>query len=389
MPLKLSPSQIAFNARGDGKFNKPFKEQVAFFRQKLNLPSQHWDDILTRAHDRAFIVAGAAKADLLQDLRGAVDKAISQGKSIQAFRKDFAGIVQKRGWQGWTGSDTKAGRNWRTKVIYTTNMRSSYAAGRELQLQDPALRRLRPYLKYIHNDTVTNPRHLHVSWSGKVLRHDDPWWDMHKPPNGFGCRCRVVAVSKREFKGDVAPNDGTYSKIDRHGVEHIIPKGIDYGFDYAPGQSNAPLLRQVIAKQDNADWQLARDNVAALVASDVFVGFFNGTQKGEFPIAVLNPRDKTLLKTDNQVVVLSRESVDKHLTKHPEIRVDDYRQIQDVIDNGDVYQQGDERLIYINKEGVTYRAALKRTGDGMKNYFLTLFKNERAKPPGDAVKIER
>ena len=30
---------------------------------------------MTRAHDRAFIVAGAMKADLLADLRGAVDDA--------------------------------------------------------------------------------------------------------------------------------------------------------------------------------------------------------------------------------------------------------------------------------------------------------------------------
>ena len=40
-------------------FNTPFAEQLDFFRQKLNLPSERWDDIQKAAHDRAFIVAGA------------------------------------------------------------------------------------------------------------------------------------------------------------------------------------------------------------------------------------------------------------------------------------------------------------------------------------------
>lgn len=387
MPLKLSPTQVAFNARGDGSFNKPFAEQVAFFRQKLNVPTERWDDILTRAHDRAFMVAGAAKADLLQDLRGAVDKGISQGKSLQAFRKEFPSIVQKHGWEGWTGSDTKAGRNWRTKVIYTTNVRTSYAAGREQQLSSPALLKLRPYLKYIHNDTVTHPRPLHVSWSGLVLKHDDPFWDTHKPPNGWGCRCRVVAVSKREYNGQTAPDDGTYTKVDRNGVEHTVPKGIDYGFDYAPGRSNAPLLRQVIAKNDNADWHLARDSVHSLVDSDVFVGFFNGKHDGEFPVAVLNPTDKALLKTENHVVVLSKQSIDKQLAKHPDVTLSDYRNVQSIIDNGEVYQLGEERLIYLKRGDLTYRVALKKTKNGLNNYLLSLFRNDKGKPPKGAVRI--
>jgi hypothetical protein len=67
----------------------------------------------------------------------------------------------------------------------------------------------------------------------------------------------------------------------------------------------------------------------------------------------------------------------------------DYRKVQDIIDNGQIYQQGSARLIYITDDGQTYRAALKRTGDGLKNYFLTLFKNERGRPPAGAVEIKR
>lgn len=252
MPLILSPTQIAFNARGDGKFNKPFTEQVNFFRQKENRPTQWWDDILNAEHDRAFIVAGAAKADLLNDLRGAVDKAIAEGKSIQWFRQNFDDIVTKNGWQGWTGSDTLEGRDWRTRVIYSTNMRASYAAGRYAQLTDPDLLKNRPFWKYIHSDLVAHPRPLHQSWNGMVLRYDDPFWQTHYPPNGFGCRCRIKAVTSSEYKGHPAPDDGTYTKIDRRGVAHELPNGVDYGWGYAPGASVTQKMRGFIADKASA-----------------------------------------------------------------------------------------------------------------------------------------
>lgn len=246
MPLILSPTQVAFNALGDGKFNKPFQEQVDFFRQKLNLPTERYDDILKAAHDRAFVVAGAAKADLLADLRNAVDKAIADGKSIQWFRKNFVDIVRKNGWEGWTGSDTAAGRDWRARVIYQTNLSTSYAAGRWAQLNDPDLLKIRPFWKYVHNDTVRHPRPLHQSWSGTVLPANHPWFLTHFTPNGWGCRCRITAVSASEYKGDPAPDDGTYIYKDKAGQEHVLPKGIDYGWDYAPGAHKTTQLKDII-----------------------------------------------------------------------------------------------------------------------------------------------
>ena len=249
MSLKLSPTQVAFNARGDGSFKLPFQEQIDFFRQKENLPTEHYDDIKGAAHDRAFVVAGATKAELLNDLRKAVDKAIAEGKTIGWFRKEFEAIVQKHGWEGWTGSDTKAGRDWRTRVIYKTNLSASYAAGRWQQLHDPDLLKSRPFWKYIHNDTVMHPRPLHLAWSGTVLRYDDPWWQTHFAPNGWGCRCRITAVTADEYKGLPAPDNGTYIYKDRAGVDHVLPKGIDYGWDYAPGASLSTPLKGIIDRK--------------------------------------------------------------------------------------------------------------------------------------------
>lgn len=229
-------------------YHRPFPEQLAFFKAKLRLPTAKYDDILKAAHDRAFVVAGAMKADLLDDLQQSVTRSIEQGKSIDWFRKEFKAIVAKHGWTGWTGEDTPAGVAWRTRVIYQTNFTASYAAGRWAQLNDPDLLKLRPYWRYVHNDSVQHPRPLHLAWGQKpvVLRHDDPWWQTHFPPNGWGCRCRVTAVRASEYPGDPAPENGTWTKTDRHGQTHEIPKGIDYGWDYAPGANRTRLFQELI-----------------------------------------------------------------------------------------------------------------------------------------------
>lgn len=95
-------------------------------------------------------------------------------------------------------------------------------------------------------ETVTHPRPLHQSWNGLVLKADDPFWSTHFPPNGFGCRCRVAAVRAGEYKGHPAPEDGPYTKIDRFGNTHVLPKGVDYGWDYAPGAKTDTSLRQLV-----------------------------------------------------------------------------------------------------------------------------------------------
>lgn len=233
MPLNINPETIGFNERGDGLFALPFQEQIAFFKGKagLLLPSEHFDDVLKAAHDRAFMAAGAAKADLLADLCRAVQKTIDDGGTLEAFRKDFASAVQKHGWD-YTGPF-----DWRTRVVYQTNLSASYAAGRWAQLTHPDLLKSRPYWQYIHNDSVAHPRPLHVKWSGLALRHDDPWWRSHFPPNGYGCRCRVRAVREPAPGKDAAPDDGAYDYVDRWGEPHRIPNGIDYGWDYAPGNA--------------------------------------------------------------------------------------------------------------------------------------------------------
>lgn len=248
-----------------GRFDLGFKEQIDFFRQKLNLPTAAWDDIWQAAHDRAFVVAGATKADLLDDLRQAVEKAISEGTTLETFRQDFRKIVTDHGWHGWTGEDRTGGEAWRTRVIYETNLRTAYAAGREAQLADPGLQKLMPFRRYVHNDSVLNPRPQHLAWHGLTLPHDHPFWKTHSPPNGWGCRCRVTAVLKPKAGDPTAPPTGWDEISEKTGA----PVGIDKGWGYQPGASNLDELQR-LAREKSAKLPapLAKDFAKAMAARE-------------------------------------------------------------------------------------------------------------------------
>lgn len=367
-------------------WNKPFAEQLAFFKRKLNLPSEAWDDIMRQAHDKAFMVAGAQSADLLVDLRGAITKAIESGTGIEVFRKDFKQIVAKHGWTGWTGEESAARTAWRTKVIYQTNMSTSYAAGRWQQLNDPELLKAMPYWQYKHSDSVVYPRPLHQSWDGLTLPPDHSFWKQHYPPNGWGCQCRVIPVTKAAFMRAVANGRGPANAPPAGDTE-----GIDVGFEYAPGESSATqLLRVQRNKLENWDREIAKENVQYLIRSNLFKRFFNGEIKGEFPFAVLSKADQDLIQSDNATVLISDVSIADHIAKHPEITLDDYLKVQQIIDSEEteIYKQGDTRLMYLYFNDVQYRAVLKRTNDKLKNYFLTLFRNDRKQVPVNAVRVK-
>lgn len=259
-------AEIAFG------FNTPFDAQIEYLRAKLALPTERWGEIQAAAHDRAFVVAGAAKADLVADLQAAIVQRAEDGLGLQAFRKDFREIVARHGWTGWAGEGTKQGEAWRTKVIYQTNMATSYAAGRYKQLTDPAYMRLRPYWRYLHSDSVQHPRPHHLSWHGITLLHDHEFWKTHFAPNGFGCECRIVAVGKREGEASARAGLGEppedWNKIDE---KTGAPVGIDRGFEHAPGAAtNWPLQRfindkllQLDAHIGAAMWQELRPALAA------------------------------------------------------------------------------------------------------------------------------
>jgi len=339
-------------------FNTPFAEQIDFFRRKLNLPSERWDDIVRSAHDRGFIVAGAMKADLLKDLNGAVAKTIEQGTGLQAFRKDFTAIVNKNGWTGWTGEGSKAGFAWRTKVIYQTNLATSYAAGRYKQLTDPDFLALRPYWRYVHNDSTAYPRPLHLRWGNMrlTLRHDHPFWQTHFPPNGWGCHCRVTPVDAPEAGDATDPPEGWNVRNDAGNLP-----GIDKGFDYAPGANSETPLRQIVQDKlitypQAITKALSRDVNRYINAHDDIVGYVSSVLADKSQAESLwlgfvdNFEDVTAAAKQDMkgFMVLLPDGAPRHVERshghdggdQRPVRPEDYKQVALVLSDADKLQPG-------------------------------------------------
>lgn len=390
----------------DASLKKPFAEQVDYFRQKLNLPTERWDDLAGAAHDRAFVVAGAQAADLLANLRAAVGAAIKDGKSLDAFRKEFEAIVARNGWTGWTGEGSQAGVAWRTRVIYQTNMATSYAAGRWAQLNDPELVALRPYWRYVHSELVSNPRPQHQAWNGLVLHKDDPFWRTHYPPNGWGCQCSVKAASRADVaaaraKGlDAAPEG--WDQVDQ---TTGTPPGIDKGWGHAPGATWHPdldkydyhLARQVVARnmrdgvferwharlaQQVTD-QLADPELAALDKSAQINVLRKRLAVGEvYPVAVLPPPIAAAMRVTTQVVNVSGYDLVKQQVSRAgqDFGAVEYLQAQLAIESPRLLvAENDQMTLFLSDAaGEWYAAVLQRTASG-KGVFLKSYRrsNER------------
>lgn len=234
----------------------PPERAIEYFTAKGLRISRMWRDMVPEAHSRAFTVAGVLKAEALQDIRTAMDKAIADGQTFDDFKRGLRAKLKTLGWWG-VPTDTETGEilpgramtPHRLRTVFQTNTQSAYMAGRyKAQLENADQR---PYWQYVAIlDSRTRPRHR--SLNGRIFRYDDPVWRSIYPPNGYNCRCRVKALSADEFEAeggalsqgeghietieaDLGPRGG---KVKITGYRDPATKdffGPDAGFDSNPG----------------------------------------------------------------------------------------------------------------------------------------------------------
>ena len=382
----------------------PPSEALAFLRQKLNVPTRHWDDLWQQAHARGFMVAGAASTALLADFRKAVDGAIAGELTIKTFRKEFDAIVAKHGWvhHGAPG--------WRSDLIYTVNMAMAHSAGRYARMTTPEALEMFPYWEYVHN-TCQHPRPQHVAWSGTILRADDPWWNTHFPPNGWRCHCEVRVISERMLRQSgrtlsrPPPINALPWRNKRTGEVLYVPEGIDPGFAYNPGKAwkngQAAHIGPVPAAEDAGSPHAPAPHPAAPEPTAIRPG---ATPLHDVPDvhrdrarqeSILRLRDhpvgnveagvvpdavRQALGSDTGSVRLSGETMEKQIEKHGDLSEADYRLVPQVLAGPHVVaRQDDRRLLLFHHDGQLYRAALKATADGSENYLLSFHRTTKEK----------
>lgn len=241
------------------------EEALAWFKRKGITPSFDYRDVWAQEHINGFTIAKMLNADLLLEVKQMVEAAIEDGQSFEQFQKLIKPLLVKSGWWGiqlmddpLTGETkpVQLGSEGRIRTIYKTNMRTARAAGQWERIE--RTKRAMPYLLYQNGPSLEH-RLEHVKWKGILLPVDHPWWDAHMPPNGWGCKCWIRAVSQYEAdkliaEGSVmteAPS-GVFKEWTnkRTGEVELLPEGIEPGWNYNPGKTRQAALRADLAKKE-------------------------------------------------------------------------------------------------------------------------------------------
>lgn len=201
----------------------PPKEAIKFFKDKGFTLTWDWYETWQEVNTKVFTVAKAARLDILRDIRTAMTEAIEQGQTFNEFKKNLQPTLQKKGWWGKKiigdgeggATQVQLGSPHRLRTIYRTNMRTAMMTGRYKSMSDT--RKSRPYWQYIAVlDSRTRPDHRALH--GKVFAANDPIWQTLYPPNGWGCRCRVRALSQAQLdrlRLRVESSDGKLVEVDK------------------------------------------------------------------------------------------------------------------------------------------------------------------------------
>nr|DAP14028.1 MAG TPA: minor capsid component [Caudoviricetes sp.] len=168
-----------------------FEEAVKYFGDKVPISPSQFRKLGSKYQSLAFTVAGYTKLELLNSFHSELLKAIKDGTTMEQFRQNMNDFLERRGYEGVTP--------FQADNIFRTNIQTAYQVGHYEQMNDPDVKKLRPFWQYdAVNDTHTRPSHL--AMDGRVYPADSPVWDTWYPPNGFKCRCTVHSLSRRQVE---------------------------------------------------------------------------------------------------------------------------------------------------------------------------------------------
>jgi len=359
------------------------KQAIEFLRQKKMLASKV---LVKEMHDsalaRATTIARLTSLDMTKDIYQSLETAMREGKGFHTWKKELVSEFERKGWifgkepsirgiDGHLLADPKTGEYFgtprRLNTIYRVNMQSAYSAARYQRLRDNVDNR--PYWQYSAvGDTRTRPAHLALS--GKVYRYDDPFWATFYPPNGFNCRCTVIALGERDLKrrGMDKPDDSSAFLVeverpaDKQGnrektVGFKLPDGTvrvtDKGFDYNVGRI-AYKLAHAFAKVEmkgaefKQDFELLAKHVAEmkqtlspdgkkLTTEQMLQVRDSLTKNFKFAAGVLSAESKDLLKSKTGTVWLSDDTLIKQFNSRDgqDFGIDEYADLPDIINSPD------------------------------------------------------
>nr|DAM55156.1 MAG TPA: minor capsid component [Caudoviricetes sp.]DAS41248.1 MAG TPA: minor capsid component [Caudoviricetes sp.] len=185
--------------------NLPPEGALRYF-DSLNLPlPANAGEAIAQTAAKARSIAGIYQQEIVGDLLNSLRQSAAEGTPFATWRKNALAMLRERGLaldkagdmvQQSTGEVVGTGlTRHRLQTIFQTQMTNARMASLWQKLQEN--KDARPYLQYSAiNDARTRPAHRALD--NVVYPIDDPFWDYFYPPNGFRCRCHVIALAPRD-----------------------------------------------------------------------------------------------------------------------------------------------------------------------------------------------
>ncbi len=132
----------------------------------------------------------------------------------------------------------------------------------------------------------------------------------------------------------------------------------------------------------------SEETVRRAVATSFFREFVHGEPGTPdlWPIAALTDDLMALLGVRNRILWLSRQTLDVHLRKHPEIGAEEHALIPMILEQGMIWRTMPGRFVVLEPQS-GMRMAIKAEKNGQWGWVLSLVRSSKLKPPSQAILI--
>lgn len=220
-----------------------FDEAVEWFRSRIPVTEAFASEVADYAGSRAWTIAGVSQLEVVQHAFDSLAKAIEDGTPFDtwkaALEKELADV--------W-GKKNKA-RSASLTLVFRNATAQAYNAGRWAQMQDPAIRALRPYLMF---DGVADERQTPIcqQWDGTIRPVDDQVWLTAHPQMHHACRSTLRTLREVDaLRRGVTPPDA------------IPDETADEGFGKVPTESEWAPERSDYTRELFEEYRLKREEL--------------------------------------------------------------------------------------------------------------------------------
>lgn len=164
-----------------------FEEAIEKFKNMMPVEMERYRKLDEELKPKFFTISRVEGGDVVAKIKGYIEESLEKGTPFQQFKKDVGGLFDRMG-LGETDP-------WHLETVFRTNIQTAYNAGNWEKMNTPEFVDMFPFYRYSAIlDSQT--RHTHRVMHGFIARRDDPIWEEWWPPNGYRCRCGVIAINK-------------------------------------------------------------------------------------------------------------------------------------------------------------------------------------------------